>query len=55
MEEFEEFLASAGYNFMPSNQFDVAIKFCVIKGIYDINEVNILLAELNLNLIGVEE
>ena len=41
--EYEDFLKSAGYAFMPSSRFDLIIKFCVINRIYNIYEVDIIL------------
>lgn len=43
LDEYEEFLASAGYTFMPSNKFDMIVKFCVMKGIYNLIEVDMIL------------
>ena len=41
--DFEAFLASAGYAFMPSSTFDMIIKFCVIHRIFNLLQVDILL------------
>ncbi len=41
--EYEAFLASAGYAFMPSSRFDMIIKFCVINQIYNIVSVDVIL------------
>lgn len=41
--EYENFLASAGYAFMPSSRFDLIIKYCVMKGIYNLVEVDMIL------------
>ena len=41
--EYEDFLKSAGYAFMPSSRFDLIIKFCVINRIYNIYAVDIIL------------
>lgn len=41
--EYESFLASAGYAFMPSSKFDVIIKYCVMNGIYNIVEIDMIL------------
>ena len=41
--EYEEFLASAGYAFMPSSKFDLIIKYCVINQIYNIVSVDVIL------------
>lgn len=34
LDEYESFLASAGYAFMPSSKFDMIIKYCVINRTY---------------------
>ena len=41
--EYEAFLASAGYAFMPSSKFDLIIKYCVINQIYNIVNVDVIL------------
>ena len=41
--EYEAFLASAGYAFMPSSRFDMIIKFCVINQIYNLLTVDVIL------------
>ena len=43
LSEYEHFLASAGYAFMPSSKFDLIVKYCVIKQIYNLVEVDIIL------------
>ena len=43
LSEYEEFLASAGYAFMPSSRFDLIVKFCVINRIYNVLAVDIIL------------
>lgn len=43
LEDYEPFLASAGYAFMPSSKFDVIIKYCVMNGIYNLVEVDMIL------------
>lgn len=40
LDEYESFLASAGYAFMPSSKFDMIIKYCVINRIYNLIDVN---------------
>lgn len=44
---FEDFLASAGYALMPSSRFDMIVKYCVINNIYNIIEVDFILASHN--------
>lgn len=41
--EYESFLASAGYAFMPSSRFDLIIKYCVLNRIYNLVEVDMIL------------
>ena len=41
--EYEDFLASAGYAFMPASKFDMIVKYCVINHIYNLLKVDIIL------------
>ena len=41
--DYEAFLASAGYAFMPSSKFDLIIKFCVMNQIYNLINVDVIL------------
>ena len=41
--EYEAFLASAGYAFMPSSRFDMIIKYCVINEIFNLLTVDVIL------------
>lgn len=43
LEEYEAFLASAGYAFMPSRKFDLIVKFCVMNQIYNLINVDVIL------------
>ena len=43
LEEYETFLASAGYAFMPSSKFDMIIKYCVMNQIYNLINVDVIL------------
>ncbi len=43
LDEYEAFLASAGYAFMPSSKFDLIIKYCVINHIYNLISVDVIL------------
>ena len=43
LEEYEAFLASAGYAFMPSSKFDLIIKYCVMNQIYNLINVDVIL------------
>lgn len=45
--EYERFLASAGYAFMPSSKFDLIIKFCVLHQIYNLMTVDVILNDHN--------
>lgn len=54
LEEFEKFLASAGYAFMPSSKFDLIVKYCVMNQIYNLVEVDIILDSHGLNCFAPE-
>ena len=41
--DYEAFLASAGYAFMPSSKFDLIIKYCVMNQIYNLINVDVIL------------
>jgi len=41
--EYEAFLASAGYAFMPSSKFDLIVKYCVMNQIYNLISVDVIL------------
>lgn len=41
--QYEDFLASAGYAFMPSSKFDMIIKYCVLNKIYNIISIDLIL------------
>lgn len=43
LDEYEVFLASAGYAFMPSSKFDMIVKFCVMNQIYNLINVDVIL------------
>ncbi len=43
LDEYESFLASAGYAFMPSSKFDLIIKYCVMNHIYNLISVDVIL------------
>ena len=47
-EDFERFLASAGYAFMPSSKEDLIVKYCVMNRIYNLVEVDSILDSYNL-------
>ncbi len=54
IQEFENLLESASYSLPKNNVFDLIIRFCVIEKIYDLIEVNALLSEYQIPLIGSE-
>lgn len=43
LDEYEAFLASAGYAFMPSSKFDMIVKFCIMNQIYNLINVDVIL------------
>jgi hypothetical protein len=45
-QEFDGFLQAAGYTLNRSSSRDVCIMYCLEKGIYDVEEVNVLLFEI---------
>ncbi|MCQ2575869.1 MAG: macro domain-containing protein [Treponema sp.] len=49
LEEYEDFLASAGFAFMRSDAFDVIIKYCVMKKIYNLIQVDVILNDHGLS------
>lgn len=54
LQEFEKFLASAGYAFMPSSKFDLIVKYCVMNQIFNLVEVDIILDSHGLNCFAPE-
>lgn len=48
LEEYEKFLACAGYAFNPSEKFDLIIKYCVKNSIYKISKVDAILFDNDL-------
>ena len=49
-EEIEKLLDSASYSLPKNNHYDLIIRFCFMKGIYKLSEVNDLLDEYNCKL-----
>lgn len=47
LEIAEEFIGKAGYKLTHGCKRDILIEFCLLKEIYDLNEVNTLLREFN--------
>ncbi len=50
LEEFISLLDSASYSLPYNNHYDLIIRFCFMEGIYDIKDVNELLALYNCKL-----
>ena len=48
IDDYEDFMASAGYAFMASEKFDLVVKYCVIHHIYNLMEVDGYLVAHNL-------
>jgi len=48
----EKLLESASYSLPKNNKFDLIIRFCFIKKIYDINVINDLLYDYNLKTLN---
>ena len=49
-EEIEKLLDSASYSLPKNNHYDLIIRFCFMKGIYKLSDVNDLLDEYNCKL-----
>lgn len=52
MDDAELLLRKAGYAFTATSRLDLAISFCLRRGIYDVHRVNAELFELDLPLLG---
>lgn len=52
IEETSDLLKKAGFALSDSDRFDLAVKYCLRDGIYDILLINELLLELDLPLLG---
>lgn len=51
LDDAVDLLASAGYAFSSASRLDLAVKFCVEKGISDLDEVNSALYELGMEML----
>jgi hypothetical protein len=52
--EFTEFLQNAGFALSDSSTFDLVIRFCVGRGIYDLHDVNALLFQADQKILAKE-
>ena len=52
--EFEDFLRNAGFALSDSSIFDLVIRFCVERGIFDLHDVNALLLQADQKLLAKE-
>ncbi|WP_078551755.1 hypothetical protein [Bacillus alkalicellulosilyticus] len=52
IEDTETLLGSAGYSLSDSEYSDLVVQFCIERKIYNLNEVNYALDQLNLKPIG---
>ncbi len=53
MDGTDELLMKAGYALSDSNEFDIIIKYCVERKIYNVNRVNEILFKFDQTLLGV--
>lgn len=51
-DKLNDLLNSAGFSLTNTDKFDLVIKFCIEKGIYDIMTINEILYKYNLKLLG---
>ena len=51
-EELKELIALAGYSFTTNSKFDLIIEYCISNGIYDFNDVNLILFRFEQPLLG---
>ena len=50
--EAEDLLARAGYVFSHSDKRDVVLEFFFREGVYDLNDVNMILSRLHQKVLG---
>ena len=52
LEETESLLASAGYSFSRNKKFDIIVQYFIVKGRYDIFQINDVLLKYDQQLLG---
>ena len=52
LDETREMLAKAGYSLTRSSKADIVVEYCILRGIYDIIEINQVLFKLDLQPLG---
>jgi hypothetical protein len=51
-DQCEYLLNTAGYSLSLSDEFDLAVRFFILRKLYDINYINLYLEKLNMKLVG---
>ena len=54
LEETESLLACAGYSFSRNKKFDIIVQYFIVKGRYDIFQINDVLLKYDQQLLGEE-
>ena len=52
-EEMSDLLKSAGFSLSKSSKFDLIIEYCIKRGIYDLYEINQILADFREGTLGI--
>ena len=52
LDETREMLSKAGYSLTHSNKSDIVVEYCILRGIYDIVEINQVLFQMDLQPLG---